>query len=167
MKSLLTWRFWLVPAVYIFGMFIGVLGAYIKMPVFEPDPQMLPAREIIMHNMTVLFIMLVGSLSIGIVTLYVIFINGAVLGAFLQIFSVQGLLLNVIIALLPHGVFEISAYIIAGIADMFLVSCLIQLIRNYREFDFKILRRGLLGNLLAAVLIVIGGYIESTIFLWS
>lgn len=63
--------------------------------------------------------------------------------------------------------FEISAYIIAGIADMFLVSCLIQLIRNYREFDFKMLRRGLLGNLLAAVLIVIGGYIEASIFLWS
>lgn len=86
-------------------MFIGMLGAYIQAPVFEPEPNMLPADKIIMHNLRVLLIMLLGSLSFGAITLVVLFINGIVLGGFLQIFSVKGLLLNVIIALLPHGVF--------------------------------------------------------------
>lgn len=172
MKRSLTWRIWLVPGVYLLGMVIGMLGAYIEAPVagaeplFAPDPEIIPAGEIIKRNLTVLLIMLLGSFSVGAITLFVVFINGAMLGAFLQIFSVHGLLINVIIALLPHGIFEMSAYLLAGIADMFLVSCLIQLVRNHKTFNVTLLKKALLGNLIAAILIVIGGYVESAVFLW-
>lgn len=68
------------------------------------------------NNIKVSFMMFVSGISFGVFTLYLMFQNGFLLGAFVGFFYQKGLLWVCLSTLLIHGTLELSALIISGAA---------------------------------------------------
>lgn len=130
--------------------------------------------SILSHNLFSLFLTFVGGIT-GIITVIFIIINGFVYGAFLgyvssnptiggQASSIGSLTpLKFIVYTVPHGIFEISGFIIAGAAGLRLTTVIIDLIRKDEEanYYYNQIKDALALFVIAVVLIVIAAIIET------
>ncbi|MFA5247230.1 MAG: stage II sporulation protein M [Candidatus Micrarchaeia archaeon] len=117
------------------------------------------------HNIQVLALMLLFSLLYGVGSLYLLLWNASVIGIFIaqRVFElgiINGLL-GSFLGLLPHGMFELSAYFVASIAGgIFSVAVM------RRHLERPELRKVLLDSffllLLSVGLVFIGALIESS-----
>jgi uncharacterized membrane protein SpoIIM required for sporulation len=106
----------------------GVLGdGYVEMTeeniargdpfgVYKEGNQLLMFLEIAQNNIRVSFMMFVTGFFAGLGTLYMLFQNGVMLGAFQYYFFAKGLGWASVLVIWIHGTLEISAIIIAGAA---------------------------------------------------
>lgn len=104
----------------------GVLGdSYVEMTedniargdpfgVYKNGSQLLMFLEIARNNIQVSFMMFVTGFFAGLGTLYMLFQNGVMLGAFQYYFFAKGLGWASVLVIWIHGTLEISAIIIAG-----------------------------------------------------
>jgi uncharacterized membrane protein SpoIIM required for sporulation len=76
--------------------------------------------QIALNNIYVSFRVFIMGIFCGIGTLYHLFTNGIMLGAFEQMFFAKGLGYNSILVVWLHGTIEISAIVIAGLAGLIL-----------------------------------------------
>jgi len=72
------------------------------------------AGNLFLNNLQACVLLFIGGATFGLVTIFVIATNGLVIGAILQLVTGEKGLLYVAAAILPHGIFEIPAFIIAG-----------------------------------------------------
>ena len=98
-----------------------------------PNPQKLEYGSVIMHNLGVVGILAAGIVTLGIGTLGIIFINGSSLGITLGAFHDKHYFSDIVMALIPHGILEIPAFIIAGAGDLYVVSSIILLIMKKKK----------------------------------
>lgn len=103
--------------------------------------------SIFSHNLQSIFITFAGGIT-GIITGGTLFLNGFIYGSFLGYFSLNpqigGQISSVgslspakfIIYTLPHGIFEISGFIIAGAAGLKLTSIIINLFRKDESYKY-------------------------------
>src|SRR5690606_38746852 len=70
------------------------------------------------HNTRVAFLCFAWGIVLGLPTLYLLIMNGMMLGAFLALFFSKGLGVEVVAWIGPHGVPEIGAIILCGGAGM-------------------------------------------------
>jgi len=129
---------------------------------------------ILSHNLYSLFLTFVGGVT-GVITVIFIIINGFVYGAFLgyvssnpiiggQTSSVGSLTtLKFIVYTVPHGIFEISGFIIAGAAGLRLTTVIIDVIRKDEEksYYYNQIKDAIALFVIAVVLIVIAAIIET------
>jgi stage II sporulation protein M len=125
---------WLAFALKLFfiAMVAGALGYFFK-PDFikqiakvftekfgaNPVPNFHLVKEIFLQNAIVSAIVLIGGMVFGITSFFIIFVNGFILGfIFLSVFFGSGNLIGnflyLILGLLPHGIFEIPAFLVAS-----------------------------------------------------
>jgi stage II sporulation protein M len=78
------------------------------------DQPLLLAGNLFLNNLQACVFLFLGGATFGLITLFVIGTNGLVIGAILQLVTGEKGLLYVLAAILPHGIFEIPAFIIAG-----------------------------------------------------
>jgi uncharacterized membrane protein SpoIIM required for sporulation len=76
--------------------------------------------QIGINNIYVSFQVFIMGIFVGIGTLYYLFTNGVMLGAFEQMFFAKGVGINSILVVWLHGTIEISAIVIAGLAGLIL-----------------------------------------------
>lgn len=84
---------------------------------FAPDESVLPELAfgpIALNNLRVLFLVLAGAITFGLVSFLVLFFNGLIVGAVVGLVGQEVPLLVVFAALAPHGVLELPAFFIAG-----------------------------------------------------
>ena len=175
-------------AFYFLALFIGLLIGYFLPSSIEPfllsiirtdrmfvRQNGISTLSILTHNLYSVFLTYVGGI-IGIITAAILFLNGFTYGSFLgylssnhQIASTIG---NVtpalyIIYTVPHGVFEITGFIIAGAAGFRLTIAIVDMLRSdslvsdhYWEFKDSIAMLGI-----SIVLIIIAAIIEANITL--
>ncbi len=84
---------------------------------------------ILKTNSGVFLILLMGVLSVGILNIFTIFINGFIVGLAFNEFSSQFGLLKALLAFLPHGILEVLVYVslsshIIYISEFFLLDVL-------------------------------------------
>lgn len=72
------------------------------------------AGKIFLNNLGTCLILFLGGASLGIITLLVLTVNGLLIGAVMELVRQQQGLLFVTAALVPHGIFEIPSFLIAG-----------------------------------------------------
>jgi len=72
------------------------------------------AAMLFFNNLQACVVMFLGGASFGILTAFVIVSNGVVIGSIVEIVRQQQGGLYIAAALLPHGIFEIPAFIISG-----------------------------------------------------
>jgi uncharacterized membrane protein SpoIIM required for sporulation len=127
--------------------------------------------SILTHNLQSLFITFLGGI-IGLITFGALFLNGFIYGSFLGYLGSNHLTSSTlgplspklfIIYTVPHGIFEISGFIIAGAAGFRLTKIIYNLLRSddnlsdhYWEF-----KDALALFIIAIVLIVIAAIIEA------
>lgn len=104
----------------------GILGdGYVEMTedniskgdpfgVYKNGDQLTMFSQIALNNIRVAFMMFVTGFFLGLGTLYMIFSNGVMLGAFQYYFFAKGLGWSSVLVIWIHGTLEISAIIIAG-----------------------------------------------------
>jgi stage II sporulation protein M len=66
------------------------------------------------NNLEACILLFLGGASFGLLTLFIMSLNGIVIGAVTEIISHGHSAIFIAAALLPHGIFEIPAFIIAG-----------------------------------------------------
>ncbi len=77
------------------------------------------------NNLEACILLFLGGASFGILTLFIMSLNGIVIGAVTEIISHGHSAIFIAAALLPHGVFEIPAFIIAGALGILMAQSLI------------------------------------------
>ncbi|MCK9580170.1 MAG: stage II sporulation protein M [Methanoregula sp.] len=77
------------------------------------------------NNLEACLLLFLGGASFGILTIFIMSINGIVIGAIMEIVSKEHSALFVAAALIPHGIFEIPAFILSGALGILLAQSLI------------------------------------------
>lgn len=110
----------------------GVLGdQYVEMTqdniakgdpfgVYKNGGQLTMFLEIAVNNIRVAFMFFVAGIFVSIGTVWLLFFNGVMLGAFQYYFFSKGLGLASVLVIWIHGTLEISSFIIAGAAGLIL-----------------------------------------------
>ena len=83
------------------------------------------ALELFANNLQACVLLFLGGASFGIVTIFIMSLNGIVIGAIMEMVHKDHTPLFVAAAILPHGIFEIPAFIIAGALGILLAQSLI------------------------------------------
>lgn len=158
----------LVGGTYILGAIIGYSAIFVKGLHFTTHTTFLATDAIIQHNMLAQLLMLSGLITFGVATLAIIMVNGMLLGAAIAVYVQQGKVFFFLLALLPHGIFEIGGLLISAYADLLLLECLVTYVRRslrekHRNVLPVMLKRAIGINLLGIVALVIAGVIESSL----
>ncbi len=81
--------------------------------------------KIFLNNLQACILLFLGGASFGVLTLLILSLNGIVIGAIMEIVSKDHTALFVAAAILPHGIFEIPAFILSGAIGVLLARSLI------------------------------------------
>lgn len=131
--------------------------------VFPP----LTTVDLAVNNLIAMVVLLFGAVSLGLVTVLGLVLNGLVIGAVIGIALQQTTPLVVVALILPHGVLEIPALLIASAVGLRFARLTVRYIRGLE--DELLTRRDLreAGWLVAAaaLLIVVAAYIEANVTL--
>lgn len=122
------------------------------------------ANEIIKHNLVVIGWLASGALCLGLTTGLLLLWNGAVLGVAISLATETMGAGQVMMRLVPHGILEIPATILAGGAGFRSIQLLIRHLHKQSKEPFwpAILPAGIMLGL-AVALTVIAGWVEATI----
>jgi stage II sporulation protein M len=72
------------------------------------------AFTLFLNNLQACVLMFLGGATLGLLTVFIILTNGVVIGSVMELVRQEQGLLYVAAALIPHGIFEIPAFIISG-----------------------------------------------------
>lgn len=81
--------------------------------------------KLFLNNLEACILLFLGGASFGILTIFIMSLNGIVIGAIMEIIHKDHSWAFIIAALLPHGIFEIPAFIISGALGILLAQSLI------------------------------------------
>lgn len=85
---------------------------------------LLLAAKLFVNNLQACVLMFLGGASFGLLTVFIISMNGFVIGSVLELVRREHDPLYVIAALVPHGIFEIPAFLISGALGLMLAKAL-------------------------------------------
>jgi stage II sporulation protein M len=81
--------------------------------------------KLFFNNLEACIFLFLGGASFGILTIFIMSLNGIVIGAIMEIIHKDHTPLFVAAALVPHGIFEIPAFILSGALGLLLAQSLI------------------------------------------
>ena len=81
--------------------------------------------KLFFNNFEACLLLFLGGASFGILTILIMSLNGIVIGAIMEVIHKDHSSLFVAAALVPHGIFEIPAFIIAGALGILLAQTLV------------------------------------------
>jgi len=119
---------------------------------------------ILKNNMKVYFIIItLGTLSFGLISALVLFTNGVIVGAIGAISAKHMSIAKTLLLILPHGIFEIAAFLIGSAASaIFLESAVLSKEKPDIKLSFK---RFFVLAVCGAILVVFAAFIEAFVTL--
>jgi stage II sporulation protein M len=81
--------------------------------------------KLFFNNLEACILLFLGGASFGIITIFIITLNGILIGAIMEIVHTDHSVAFVAAAILPHGIFEIPAFILSGAIGILLAQSLI------------------------------------------
>ncbi len=81
--------------------------------------------KLFFNNLQACILLFLGGATFGILTIFIMSLNGIVIGAIMELVHEDHTPLFVAAAILPHGIFEIPAFIISGALGILLAQSLI------------------------------------------
>jgi stage II sporulation protein M len=119
--------------------------------------------KIFANNLEACILLFLGGASLGILTIFIMSLNGIVIGAIMEFVSRDHTPLFVAAAILPHGIFEIPAFILAGALGILLAQSLIAEWYGREDTATEARRFGRLFVLYVLPLVTIAAYVEAFI----
>jgi stage II sporulation protein M len=118
---------------------------------------------ILANNLQACLLLFLGGASLGILTVFVILTNGLIIGAIVEIVRESRGLLYVSAAIVPHGIFEIPSFVIAGGLGFALAAAMAAEWRGVGDSAEAAGRFGRLFLLIVVPLVVIAAFTEAFI----
>jgi uncharacterized membrane protein SpoIIM required for sporulation len=138
---------------------MGVYGSFDPVTMFF---------TITFNNIRVAFVAFAFGILFSIGTVYILFQNGVMLGAFLTLFYQHNLLLNSVLVVMLHGTLEISAIVIAGAAGLRMGNSILFPGTFSRLESFKMGAKDGLKVVMGLIpIFVVAGFIESFVTRYS
>jgi stage II sporulation protein M len=81
--------------------------------------------NLFVNNLEACILLFLGGATFGILTLFIMSLNGIVIGAIMEIIHHDHSVTFIAAAILPHGIFEIPAFILAGALGIMLAHSLV------------------------------------------
>jgi len=72
------------------------------------------AVKLFLNNLSTCLLIFLGGASLGVVTVLILSVNGLLIGMVTELVRQQQGMLYIAVALLPHGIFEVPALLVAG-----------------------------------------------------
>ena len=119
--------------------------------------------KIFFNNLEACILLFLGGATFGIITIFIMSLNGIVIGAIIEIVHTDHTPLFVAAAILPHGIFEIPAFILSGAIGILLAQSLIAEWYGKGDAAADARRFGRLFILYVLPLLVIAAYVEAFI----
>lgn len=119
--------------------------------------------KIFFNNLQACILLFLGGASFGVLTIIIMSLNGIVIGAIMEIVSKDHSALFVAAAILPHGIFEIPAFILSGALGLLLAQSLIAEWNNGNDTAGDARRFGHLFVLYVIPLIALAAFVEAFI----
>ncbi len=130
---------------------------------FAVDPSFAPAMSamIVANNVKVAIIAFAGSVTLGVLTVYIIAFNGLMLGGMGALFSNAGFGSDYWATIAPHGIIELTAIQIAGAAGLLIAAGAVYPGRRRRR-DLIVANAKRAGTLIIGVasMLIVAGAIE-------
>jgi uncharacterized membrane protein SpoIIM required for sporulation len=162
------WRLtWIVLGTYILGATIGAIAGWRSHIHLISHPHVVPALDIIQHNLGVVALMLLGLISFGVVSLGILFINGLMLGILLAGYSLQGKLAGLLLFIAPYGFLEVGAFMLACYANLFLAPYIWTIFKRESTEKKKrlgVIQRWCVMTVIALLMLGIAGFLERMFF---
>jgi stage II sporulation protein M len=115
------------------------------------------------NNLQACILLFLGGASFGILTIFIMSLNGIVIGAIMEIVSKDHTALFVAAAILPHGIFEIPAFILSGALGILLAQSLIAEWYGGEDTAVDARRFGRLFVLYVLPLVALAAFVEAFI----
>jgi len=119
--------------------------------------------KIFANNLQACILLFLGGASFGVLTILIMSLNGIVIGAIMEIVSKNHTALYVAAAILPHGIFEIPAFILSGALGILLAQSLIAEWYGGEDTAAEARRSGRLFIRYVLPLIAVAAYVEAFI----
>jgi stage II sporulation protein M len=119
--------------------------------------------KIFFNNLEACILLFLGGATFGIFTIFILSLNGIVIGAIMEIVQQDHTPLYVTAAILPHGIFEIPAFILAGALGILLARSLIAEGYGSGDSAADARRFGRLFLLYVLPLITVAAFVEAFI----
>lgn len=175
------WSHWpyvkLSAAVFLFGMIAGVVLGLLEIDIFailglenldDALPEEITTLTILVNNTLVFGLALLGLFSFGLLSVIILLFNGIVVGTVVVPAVQEAGFGFVILAIVPHGIFELPAFFVAAAVTFRLLHQFWHRIRGRRDrfLDPGDLRR--IGLLLGVTWLVlaIAAIIEANLTVW-
>lgn len=87
--------------------------------IIDNEPLLL-AVKLFLNNLQACILLFLGGATFGVLTFFIIGTNGLVIGAIIELVREQQSLLYVLAAIVPHGIFEIPAFVVSATLGLLL-----------------------------------------------
>jgi stage II sporulation protein M len=121
------------------------------------------AVKLFVNNLQACTMMFLGGASFGLLTAFIILANGVIIGSVAEIVRQQQGLLSLAAALVPHGIFEISAFVVSGTLGFLLARDLWQELNGTGDAAAAALARGKTFLLVVLPLVAVAAVTEAFI----
>ena len=119
--------------------------------------------KILLNNLVACLVLFLGGVTAGIISLIVLGANGVLIGAVLEIVRSQRGVLYVAAAILPHGIFEIPAFLISAALGFMLAGALVGDWNGNEDAGDTTRRLGRIFLSVVVPLIVVAAFVEAFI----
>ncbi len=169
-RRLVLFAFLIFVISFISGLIIGINNTHLQI-LYDRKvgnifiPYILSYKYIIINNLKVIIFLIVGAFTLGISTFLNLSLNGYILGIIVSIyFPILGIK-RLTLLILPHGIFEIPAIIIAGAAGFKIPYEIIRYLAGKKEQPLtkEDIKEYLTLALISIILIVIAAFVEAYI----
>lgn len=132
--------------------------------IMDTDPFIL-AGKLFLNNLEVCVILFVGGASLGIVTLFILGLNGIAIGIIMELVSRTKSVPFMLAAILPHGIFEIPSFLISAGLGIVLAQTLLNEYHSVPDADSATVMQALAKKFLLYVvpLVAIAACVEAFI----
>ncbi|MEN6611138.1 MAG: stage II sporulation protein M [Methanoregulaceae archaeon] len=132
--------------------------------IMDTDPFIL-AGKLFLNNLEVCVILFVGGASLGIVTLFILGLNGIAIGIIMELVSRTKSVPFMLAAILPHGIFEIPSFLISAGLGIVLAQTLLNEYHSVPDTDSATVMQALAKKFLIYVvpLVAIAACVEAFI----
>jgi uncharacterized membrane protein SpoIIM required for sporulation len=131
-------------------------------PLFSVVPAPVASTMLFTNNISVALLAFAGGLSFGVVTFWILFFNGVMLGMVFKLCSNYGLLAPLLAFIVTHGFLEISAIILSGGAGFVVANALLRPGEYSRRDALSVQARSAVRMAVAAVpALILAGCLEA------
>jgi stage II sporulation protein M len=95
------------------GVVLEILGEELFDQILD-DNSLIISIKIFLNNLIACLLLFAGGATFGIITLFILIANGIIIGIVLEAVRVQEGIAYVLVAIVPHGIFELPALFISG-----------------------------------------------------